>query len=260
MIAFFFILGLCVGSFINTYADRFVHQKALFAPRSFCFSCQNQLKTYQILPLFSFIFLRGKCGFCKDKIDKKCFFVELFCGALFILAYLCSTSWLEFCFLSLFLSTLLLLSLIDLILKAVPLNLLLLAFVFALVHSFSLDELKELILFENFSNGFLLYSLCFCGAMFLLKMFLDFFLSLKYKQETQSLGEADIVIISSMAGILGFKFGLLLIFLSACLGLAFVILTALIQRKKLVKIAMIPFLSLAFVMILTTELIHETYL
>ena len=67
MLAFIFIIGLCVGSFMNVVILRTVSEESIVFPGSKCPKCQTPLKWYHNIPVFSYLFLRGKCGFCKEK-------------------------------------------------------------------------------------------------------------------------------------------------------------------------------------------------
>lgn len=217
-----FILGLCFGSFIFAFYERFTHEKRLFTARSFCFSCEKNLKFYHLFPLFSFIFLRGKCAYCGAKISPLSPLCELLCGFLFVFAFKFSANALEFAFLSLYLSSLLLLSLIDIKLKAVPEILLWANFIFALCFALDMRELYGFFFWGEFSGGFVLYSLCFMGGVFLLKSLISCLLNLKKQREKlESMGEADILLIGAMGGILGFTEGFLLLFVASFFGLLY---------------------------------------
>lgn len=217
-----FVLGLCFGSFVFAFYERFTHEKRLFGARSFCFSCEKNLKFYHLFPLFSFIFLRGKCAYCGAKISLLSPLCELLCGILFVFAFKFSANAFEFIFLSLYLSSLILLSLIDIKFKAVPEILLWLNFIFALCFAFDMRELYGFFFWGEFSGGFVLYSLCFMGGIFLLKSLISCLLNLKKQHEKlESMGEADILLIGAMGGILGFAEGFLLLFVASFFGLLY---------------------------------------
>jgi len=78
----FFILGLIIGSFLNVVILRFNTQKS-FGGRSACMSCQNKLAWYELIPVFSFVALRGKCGTCRTKISTQYPLVEFVTGLIF---------------------------------------------------------------------------------------------------------------------------------------------------------------------------------
>ena len=217
-----FVLGLCFGSFVFAFYERFTHEKRLFGARSFCFFCERNLKFYHLFPLFSFIFLRGKCAYCGAKISLLSPLCELLCGLLFVFAYEFSANAFEFIFLSLYLSSLILLSLIDIKFKAVPEILLWANFIFALCFALDMRELYGFFFWGEFSGGFVLYSLCFMGGIFLLKSLISCLLNLKKQREKlESMGEADILLIGAMGGILGFAEGFLLLFVASFFGLLY---------------------------------------
>ncbi|EFN2797275.1 prepilin peptidase, partial [Campylobacter lari] len=66
---FYILLGLCIGSFINVVIFRSKQKKSIISPRSYCLKCNNTLKFYHLIPILSYVFLKGKCGFCKGKIS-----------------------------------------------------------------------------------------------------------------------------------------------------------------------------------------------
>ena len=85
--SYVFILGLCVGSFLNVVILRGLSKEDIVFSRSKCPKCNNQLKWYMNIPLLSYIFLRGKCAFCKCKISIQYPIVELLCGLIFLFIY-----------------------------------------------------------------------------------------------------------------------------------------------------------------------------
>ncbi|EGC6739631.1 prepilin peptidase [Campylobacter lari] len=84
---FYILLGLCIGSFINVVIFRSKQKKSIISPRSYCLKCNNTLKFYHLIPILSYVFLKGKCGFCKGKISLIYPFNELICGCLFAFAF-----------------------------------------------------------------------------------------------------------------------------------------------------------------------------
>ena len=74
---YIFICGLCIGSFLNVAALRAIWNESIVFPASKCHSCGKKLKWYHNIPVLSWIFLRGKCGFCKAPISIQYPIVEL---------------------------------------------------------------------------------------------------------------------------------------------------------------------------------------
>ncbi|HXH73327.1 MAG TPA: prepilin peptidase [Bacteriovoracaceae bacterium] len=77
---YFFIFGLLIGSFLNVVILRLPMKKDLVKTRSACTNCGTKLKWYHNMPLFSFLFLRGKCGFCGARISWRYPLVEFLTG------------------------------------------------------------------------------------------------------------------------------------------------------------------------------------
>ncbi|MEI6532915.1 MAG: prepilin peptidase [Candidatus Roizmanbacteria bacterium] len=83
---FIFIIGLFIGSFLNVLADRLSNEETLRG-RSHCDSCKHILGIFDLIPLFSFLFLKGKCRYCKKKFSWVYPFIELFTGVFFALTW-----------------------------------------------------------------------------------------------------------------------------------------------------------------------------
>ncbi len=87
--AFAFILGSCIGSFLNVCIYRMPRDMKVNEPaRSFCPGCKYQIPFYHNLPLLSWLALRGKCANCGTKISFRYIGVELITGLLFLAVWL----------------------------------------------------------------------------------------------------------------------------------------------------------------------------
>lgn len=80
-----FILGTIMGSFYLVLGTRLPKNEDIVKSRSRCDNCKKILKWYNLIPLVSFIFQRGKCTSCGEKISSEHFFAEIFTGLLFLL-------------------------------------------------------------------------------------------------------------------------------------------------------------------------------
>jgi len=78
------LFGLIIGSFLNVCIYRLPRKESIVFGRSHCTNCSTMIKWYDLVPVFSYIFLRGKCRNCKVKISIQYPMVELVNG----LAYL----------------------------------------------------------------------------------------------------------------------------------------------------------------------------
>ncbi|MDO9509746.1 MAG: prepilin peptidase [Candidatus Magasanikbacteria bacterium] len=84
---FIFILGSIIGSFINCLSWRLAHNQKVTLERSECPKCKSKLKWWENFPIFSFLFLKGRCRYCKVKIPIDYLLTELAGGLLFVAVF-----------------------------------------------------------------------------------------------------------------------------------------------------------------------------
>ena len=82
-VGFAFVLGLCVGSFLNVVIHRLPRDESIVHPSSHCPSCQTPLRWFDNLPLVSYLWLRGRCRGCGGRISLRYPVIELVTGLLF---------------------------------------------------------------------------------------------------------------------------------------------------------------------------------
>jgi prepilin signal peptidase PulO-like enzyme (type II secretory pathway) len=87
LFVYFFLLGLIVGSFLNVVILRHNTGKTL-GGRSACMSCKTQLTWKELIPVFSFLFQKGRCKTCKTKLNWQYPLVEFATGVLFATNFL----------------------------------------------------------------------------------------------------------------------------------------------------------------------------
>lgn len=90
---FVVILGLCIGSFLNCVVYRLEQNKSFLKGRSFCPACKHELCWKDLFPVASWIFLGGKCRYCKEKISVQYPVVEIITGVIFLLISLQTTNY-----------------------------------------------------------------------------------------------------------------------------------------------------------------------
>jgi len=245
------IFGLLFGSFLNVVILRIPKEESVVFEGSYCYSCGNKLKPWHNIPLLSWLFLRGKCAFCKATISIQYPLIELTSALLFTaIAYKYGLSLPAF-FIALSFLMLLALSVIDFKYKMVPDSLNILAIFFAIFGAWS-------------PAGFLLNlnnALLFAGGFTLLRFFLSYYLTssvyragLKTKTVwnknydrtpfLEAMGEGDIMVAATMGALLGVKLTLVAIFLSALLALPIMLLLLKRSREEQ-RVPFVPFLALA---------------
>ena len=83
----FALLGMTIGSFLNVCIDRLPSHQSLVFPASHCTSCQRRLSLKELIPVFSYIWLRGRCRYCQAPIPRRLLWVEIGTGAIFAFLY-----------------------------------------------------------------------------------------------------------------------------------------------------------------------------
>lgn len=244
-----FILGILIGSFLNVVILRIPNDESIAYPASHCFTCKTPLKPWHNIPLFSWIFLQGKCAFCGTKISVQYPLIELISGFIFLIIAIKMGVSVPSILTAFTFLTLLALSMIDFRYKMVPDSLNLLALLFAI---FSVTSFHAFTV--HFQNALL-----FAGGFTLLRFALSYILTALAKKgakKTQTswnkhyhtypfveaLGEADIMIAATMGALLGVKLALFAIFVAALLSLP-VMLLLLKRPPEEQKLPFIPFLA-----------------
>jgi len=87
LIFLFFLLGLEIGSFLNVCIDRLPRGESIVKPPSHCEACGHRLAAKDLIPLFSYLWLRGRCRYCGASIPGKLFYVELVSGVIYAFLY-----------------------------------------------------------------------------------------------------------------------------------------------------------------------------
>lgn len=84
----FLALGLVIGSFINVCIYRIPKEQSILYPPSTCPNCNNEIRWYDLIPVLSYMMLKGRCRHCKSKISIRYPMIEIFTAAIFLLIYI----------------------------------------------------------------------------------------------------------------------------------------------------------------------------
>jgi leader peptidase (prepilin peptidase)/N-methyltransferase len=214
-----FIFGAMIGSFLNVVIYRIPKNESIVFPASKCQSCQNSLKWWHNIPIFSWLLLRGKCYFCKEKISAQYPIVEVLTGIIFVALYFKLGLVWHLPFVAASFAALLALVMIDFKYMAVPDNVNFAALIFALVQ-------------PEFLNG-LIYAAVAAGGLYLIGLLAALL------ARRQAMGGADVIVAGTMGALLGFPNFFVAIFLSAILAM----IPSLVNREN--GVPFVPFLALA---------------
>ncbi len=222
-----FMLGASFASFISVYIER-----GSIWGRSMCSDCLKQLNYFELVPVFSYLFLKGKCKHCKAKIPSKLFVGEIVLGVWFVSSYFYFQNAPE--------------STIFFILSCV------FGSVFYLL---ALEDSEDM----NVSSKFvyLLFALGILGALaqyYFTGNFYELFVPILVVSpfwiifiiNENLIGEADPYIYSALALFYGTQFSLSLFLYSVWLGAFYGVFYLLVIHKKIERGVRIPFLPIIF--------------
>lgn len=108
-----FLYGLLIGSFLNVCIYRIPRKENIVSTRSHCMNCGYRLAWYDLVPVFSYLFLQGRCRKCRERISLQYPFVEALNGLLWVMVFYCNGMELVSILYCLLASALLVLSVID---------------------------------------------------------------------------------------------------------------------------------------------------
>lgn len=218
-----FIAGVCLGSFLNVVIDRFATNRSIIKGRSYCESCKKTLEIRDLIPLLSYLLLRGKCRFCSRKIPVRIFLVELLTGVISVGLFLLHGGTNLPFILTLYLVALLFIAIffIDLEYGIIPDKLTILLTILSIVLVFSTGQ--------NLFNHFI-------SAVSSLLFFIGLYIATKGR----GMGMGDVKISFSLGMLLGYPFiiyGLYLAFLTG----AVVSIILVLWKKKSFRGGTVPF-------------------
>ena len=234
-----FILGSVLGSFYNVVGYRIPKGESIVFPSSHCTNCGHKLKAYELIPIFSFLFLGGKCSKCKQKISWFYTTFEMLTGILFLLCYIIFKNNVFDLIISLtFVSMIIIIFISDYHYLIIPDSVLLI---------FSILLLIELSLKNGITNIYvpILNGILSFVCMYVIKLIGDFL----FKKE--SMGGGDIKLLFVIGMVLGFPEALFSIFIGSLVGLpiAFIIL----MKNKDHVIPFGPLLGIGAIVMLLTQ-------
>lgn len=88
MVIYVFIVGLLIGSFLNVCIYRLPRHESIVIGSSHCTKCGVPIKWYDLIPVFSYLILKGKCRNCKDKISLQYPIIEFINSLIYVVIYL----------------------------------------------------------------------------------------------------------------------------------------------------------------------------
>ncbi len=234
----FFVFGLLFGSFFNVVGYRLPHNESIIFPPSHCPKCKRRLSALELIPVFSYIFLFGRCKDCKETISLRYPIFEILTGILFAASYMVFGLSVETIISLTFVSALIIIIISDLHAMTIPDEIIIIG---------SAAILIEKIIFYGYDvaltalgNGLLALLL-----MLLIKLLGD----VMFKRE--SLGGGDIKLMFLIGTILEIKLSIIVIIVGAFITLPYALFVLFYRKTHIVSFG--PFLSLAGIILYLTK-------
>lgn len=250
--AFAFIFGLAVGSFLNAVIYRLEKEESVVLDkfskgndkkkkkmaRSYCPHCGTALCWHDLIPVLSFVFLRGKCRYCNEKISIQYPIVEIVTGILFVLIArnvfnlefgVLDLFWipdsgfriLTLCYMLHVICSMIVIFVYDLKHYIIPDKILFPAIVVSIMY-----QAASIMYAQDYASYFIPNTLYYFGAAFLAS---GFFLALVVFSKGRWMGMGDVKLAFLMGLILGWPGILVALFLAFTLGATVGILLVLIS-------------------------------
>ena len=194
-----FLYGIIIGSFLNVCIYRIPKKENIVTTRSHCMSCGYQLRWYDLIPLFSWLALGGRCRKCKAKISVQYPAIEALSGVLYLIVFLCYGVSIETLLYCLMASALLALSVIDFRTFEIPLGFNVFIAVLGLVR-----VLTDLTNWREYAVGFFAVSVVLYIIYVLTK--------------GRGIGGGDIKLMAASGLLLGWKCNILAFLLGCIIG------------------------------------------
>ncbi|MBU1998922.1 MAG: prepilin peptidase [Candidatus Omnitrophota bacterium] len=248
LISFIFLLGTVIGSFLNVCIYRMPLSQSVVKPRSYCPHCKKRIAWYDNIPFLSFIFLGGRCRFCKNQISLRYFIVELITASAFVLLYWRYGLSFNFFYYSIFLCGLIIATFVDIQHRIIPDEISIGGVIVGLI----LNIVRVFVLrASNYGFQTILDSLLGIivggGIIFLSGYLFDlvYFKLLKKPAidgETASMGGGDVKLLAMIGAFLGWQNALLTFFIAPFFGVVIGIFNLIFKKEH--TIAYGPFLCL----------------
>ena len=238
----FFILGTLCGSFFTVVGLRLPKNENFTTTHSHCDSCGHELKLYEMIPIISYAIQRGRCRYCKQKIDIMSTFIEFFAGLLFAVSFYSFGFSFEFAIGLGVISLLMIVIVSDLIYLIIPDEVLIFFSVYFLIFQFlNLGLVGGLI---KLASGIFLFALMYTIMLVGNKIL-----------KKECLGGGDIKMMFVFGLVLDPLLGTLTIFLGSFIALPISLFLLYKNKEKVIPFG--PFLLIALAIIYFTKLTPE---
>lgn len=230
-----FIMGTIFGSFYNVCIYRIPNKQSVANPPSHCYKCENRLKPIDLIPILSWIFLKGKCRYCGTKVSSRYAIVEAITGLLFALTYISFGYSFKTIYYMILISILIIITFIDIDHFIIPDEIIILGSIIAIIVNLL-----------GYGTGFIdgIKGALFAGGGVLIVIS-----AIEFIVKKEVMGGGDIKLYAMLGLFFGTKLALLTILLSiyvgGAYGIIFIIYNKIKKKEANTMIPFGPFISIA---------------
>ncbi|MDD4980745.1 MAG: prepilin peptidase [Candidatus Omnitrophica bacterium] len=257
-----FIFGSIVGSFLNVCIHRLPLGESVVWPHSHCPKCQKKIPAYDNIPFLSYLLLRGRCRFCKERISLRYPLVELLTAIIFLALFKHYGLSYDFVVFMVLACALVIATFVDIQHRIIPdevsIGGMILGFILTSVKGFALKPLSYNP--QPLYNS-LLGIITGGGIIYLTGFLFDliYFKLLKkppIQGETESMGLGDVKLLAMIGAFLGWQKVILVFFLASFFGVVIGVINLIVKKDHTLPYG--PFLSLAaiFSIFWAAKIIH----
>ncbi len=240
---FIFIFGAMIGSFLNVCIYRIPREESIVRPGSRCTSCKKPIPWYDNIPFFSYLFLRGRCRYCKSRISFRYFFVELISALSFVALFMNFGFGYKFWIFSMVVFGLIVATFIDFDFQIIPDRISLGGLGLGVALSVIFPGLQGVNAWEAGLVNSLLGAIVGAGLMYVTGVLG----TMAFKKESMGLG--DVKLMAMLGSFLGWKMAILIFFLAPFFGSPAGIYLKFVKKHDIIPYG--PYISLAsFVVII----------
>ena len=228
----FALTGIAVGSFLNVVIDRLPAGRSLVSPPSHCDKCQHRLSPRDLIPVVSYLWLRGRCRYCGVRIPWRSPSVELASGILFVLSFFAFGLTPAFIITVVYCSLFLVIMMIDLEHKII---MTIMTYPTALITLILLLAISFLPMPDLFPNVIyipevpILSGLIGAASCYIFFLVVYLITNLIYKG---GFGYGDVTLAGLIGLIFGFPMGIIALFVGIFIGGLFAIVLLIVKRKR----------------------------
>ena len=242
LLIIFFILGTCMGSFYTVVGTHLSSEEDFMFNHSKCDSCGHKLSLLDMVPIWSYIFLGGKCRYCKKKIDPLSTYMELFSGILYATAFYVFYIDYELFIALGIISILLIVIVTDVSYLIIPDELLIFMSIYFIV--FQLLNIGVMETLKAIGSGILLFVVMYVIMLLGNKIF-----------KKESLGGGDVKMMFIFGLLLGPLVGVISIFLGSVIALPVSLFLLIKEKENIIPFG--PFLLISLTLLYFTQVTPE---